>query len=171
MNIKVSLSQKSIESAIKQVEQYKNSLRARNELFVRRLAEIGITDVNSRLSQIGASLPHDEPIGTAYIENSSLYNVARMKIVVASSMILFVEFGTGIRYVGTQNPKAAEMGYGPGTYPGKGHWDDPNGWNYEDKTGVFHHTYGIKAQMPMYKASVDLRAQILTIAREVFKSD
>lgn len=160
-----------IEKAQQKLREYKEELHLKNEVFVAKLAELGCESVNTKLAELDATIPHDDPIGTAYIDNQSLYDVARMKIIVASSMILFVEFGTGIRYAGTVNPKAAELGYGAGTYPGKGHWDDPKGWTYMDDKGDMHHTYGIKAQIPMYNASVEMRERILEIAKEVFGTD
>lgn len=168
MKIKISLNKSSVDDAIRQVQRFKDDLHRKNEIFVQRLAEMGAKDINVSLQSIGAVVPHDEPIGTAYIDNMALYSAVRMRIVVASSMILFVEFGTGIRYSGTQNPKAAELGMGPGTYPGKGHWDDPNGWSYQDASGVWHHTYGIRAQMPMYNASQKMIQETVRIAKEVF---
>jgi hypothetical protein len=159
-----------VDAAIAKLKAYRESLVEKNRIFAQRVAELGATNVNTRLSELSAVIPSDEPIGTAYVENTELYDVCRMRIVVASSMILFVEFGTGIRYSGTVHPKAGEMGYGAGTYPGKGHWDDPNGWSYQDGSGVWHHTYGIRAQMPMFNAAQEMRAQVLDIAKEVFGS-
>lgn len=168
MKIKISLDKASVNKAIQQVREFKERLHRKNEIFAHRLAEMGARDINTQLQAISGMIPHDEPIGTAYIENTNLYSAVRLKIVVASSMILFVEFGTGIKYAGTQNPKAGELGMGPGTYPGKGHWDDPNGWSYQDASGVWHHTYGIRAQMPMYNASQKMIGQVLGLAKEVF---
>lgn len=157
-----------VQRVIRELRQYKEDLRIKNELFVERLAEIGCDLVNEGLADAGARIPHDTPIGTAVVERGETGDTVKMKVVVESSLILFIEFGTGIRYAGTQNPKAGELGYGPGTYPGKGHWDDPNGWVYQDANGNYHHTYGIRARMPMYNASVEMQNRILEVAREVF---
>ena len=77
--------------------------------------------------------------------------------------VLFIEFGAGARY-GYGHPEAAENGMGPGTYPGKGHWDDPNGWTIPNG----QHTYGNRPGMPMYNAVKTIEQQIEQIVREVF---
>lgn len=49
---------------------------------------------------------------------------------------------------------------------------DPDGWWYQkEEGGEWYHTYGTKACMPMYKASVEMRDKIVKIAREVFGND
>jgi hypothetical protein len=76
---------------------------------------------------------------------------------------------------------AKEFGYGPGTYPGKGHWNDPNGWWFETddprlirrtskKTGKsYGHSYGIAPAMPFYQADKKMRENILKVAKEVIQ--
>ena len=92
-----------------------------------------------------------------------------------SGAILFLEFGAGLIGYGHPDPH----GNGPGTYPGKGHWDDPNGWWFETddprlirKVGkdgkTYGHSYGIAPAMPMYTALKDVENDIMNIAREVF---
>ena len=83
--------------------------------------------------------------------------------------VLFIEFGTGIKYSAFEHPLIGdEFPYGPGTYPGKGHWDDPKGWWFKDDAGQKHHTYGNPALMPAYNAATTMEIRITTIAREVF---
>ena len=81
--------------------------------------------------------------------------------------MLFVEFGSGIKY-GSGHPENAEYGMGPGTYPnGKGHWDDPHGWYLpKDKGGG--HTYGNPPTMAMYDARKTIEQDLVRIVREVF---
>lgn len=95
-----------------------------------------------------------------------------------SEAILFLEFGTGLRGFG--HPEA--HGYGPGTYPGKGHWSDPSGWwfetedanlavKYDDKTGkMYGHSYGNPPYMPMYSSVKELELRFEEAAREVFEN-
>lgn len=164
--IKFFLSQKSIQSAIKQVEEYKKSLPSKCELLVRLLAEHGMSVSKAIIEQ---HIFSGQTLNSIRIENRSDSGITRMSIVVESDAILFLEFGSGILYSGTVNPKSAELGMGPGTYPGEGHWDDPNGWWYLGDDGEYHHSFGIEAAMPMYRATMDIVRNVGTIAKAVFK--
>ena len=152
------------------IRKYRLSLPDKCEEFTRRLSEIGLQKAKSILIE---HVDTGETLGSLRIENDSDGKVSRMAVVVESGAILFLEFGAGIKYSKTVNPKAKELGYGPGTYPAKGekHWDDPNGWWYQDDNGEWKHTFGTKACMPMYNASVEMRNQVAKIAKEVFGED
>lgn len=89
------------------------------------------------------------------------------RVEVASEGILFLEFGTGITYANPPHPKAAEMGYGPGTYGPKGATGDP--WVYKDQFGNYWTTYGQAPSMPVYKSAKRLQELVETVANEVFK--
>ena len=84
--------------------------------------------------------------------------------------MLLIEFGAGIRYNPLPNPKAGEYGMGVGTYPGQMHAFDPAGWYYWGEDEKWHHSYGIKATMPMYNAAKIIQERVVQIAREVFSS-
>lgn len=153
------------------IRKYRLELQKKCEEFTKRLSEIGLEKANAVLTE---HVETGATIGSLRIEDDSNGKIARMKVVVSSDAILFLEFGAGIKYSKTKNPKAKELGYGAGTYPTKGkkHWDDPNGWWYQkEEGGKWYHTYGTKASMPMYKASVEMRNQVSQIAREVFGED
>lgn len=83
--------------------------------------------------------------------------------------LLFLEFGAGVTY-GYGHPLADELGFGPGTYPGKGHWDDPDGWWYFDGLH-FAHTYGNRPSQVMYAAAKRARLAVPSVAKEVFARD
>lgn len=87
---------------------------------------------------------------------------------VSGEDVLFLEFGAGILYSSASNPLAAQMGYGPGTYPGKGHWNNPNGWFYysEDPEKIIARnssgrgiakSYGNPAFNAMYNTAQELK--------------
>lgn len=81
--------------------------------------------------------------------------------------VLFLEFGSGIRY-GSGHPENAEYGMGPGTYPdGKGHWDDPKGW-WIPKSAGGGHTYGNPPAMAMYEARKAIEQELVRVVKEVF---
>lgn len=82
-------------------------------------------------------------------------------VVASGETVLFLEFGSGVT-MGYGHPDP--MGYGPGTYPGKGHWDSPHGWWLP--TG--EHTYGNPPTAAMYNAAQDIKSQVEAVAREVF---
>lgn len=174
MKIKMDLTPASIDAAIKQVEAYRDSLQEKCDEFARRLADFGYAVAYGYLSL--HVFNGDTAASLEVYENGP----GKYVLYAGSEAILFLEFGTGLK--GGGNPKGQELGYGPGTYPGKGHWNDPNGWWYETtdprlivytskKTGKsYGHSYGMTAVMPMYNASKDMKGQILQIAREVFKT-
>lgn len=81
--------------------------------------------------------------------------------------VLFLEFGSGIRY-GSGHPENAKYGMGPGTYPSeKGNWDNPNGW-YIPKDRGGGHTYGNPPAMAMYEARKAIEQELVRIVKEVF---
>jgi hypothetical protein len=161
------LSVSEINSAIAQLRQYQLELNYKCQKFAEKLANLGLQTAKAILEK---HIYSGETIGSLRIETDEVGAITRLRIVVESEAILFLEFGAGVKYSGTVNPKSADLGYGPGTYPGVGHWDDPNGWWYLGDDGEYHHSYGIKAAMPMYQATVAMRQQIMSIAKEVFGS-
>ena len=166
--ISFGLSPSEINNAVKELRQYKSEITYKCQRFTDRLAELGLQTAKSIMQE---HIYSGETIGSLRIETDERGAITRLRIVVESEAILFLEFGAGIKYSGTVNPKAAEMGYGPGTYPGKGYWDSATGWWYMGDDGEWHHSFGIEAAMPMYNAAVAMRQQIRSIAKEVFGND
>ena len=82
------------------------------------------------------------------------------------SAALLLEFGSGLK---AENP-ANIPGVGTGTFPGQTHAENPGGWWYMDLDGVWHHSSGVSAKMPMYFAGKKMREKIVSIAREVFQN-
>lgn len=170
---KVGLSAREFRELADQIHDYRMDLQEKCEEFTKRLSEVGLQKAESILIE---HVDTGQTIGSLRVENNSDGKVTKMAVVVESNAILFLEFGTGlVADSGEKNPKAGELGYGPGTYSnsqkGKGHWNDPNGWWYQkEEGGEWYHTHGIEACMPMYKASVEMRDKIVEIAKEVFAS-
>lgn len=168
MNIEMDLSVKSVEKAIEQLKQYKKELIKKNNLFVERLAEVGIPVINQAMSsgKGDSSRAHSTSI---VITGSG--NTVDGKLILEGEDILFWEFGAGIRYNnGNANPKASEFGMGVGTYPGQTHAITPGYWWYSDEDKKKHLSFGTEATMPMYKASLEIIEKVNQIAREVFGS-
>ena len=150
-----------IDAIIQGLEDYKKSLKAKADALVRALAEMGATNV----SLIYARTPYTGPkITDVTVEERG---EGKYAIVASGQTVLFLEFGAGVTY-GDGHPQP--MGYGPGTYPGKGHWDDPEGW-YLPKSaagarGV--HTYGNAPSAAMYHTAKGLYEMVEQAARGVF---
>ena len=71
--------------------------------------------------------------------------------------------------IGYGYPPEELNGMGPGTYPGKGHWNDPKGWWYSNEDGSGHHSYGNPPNMPMYNTVKELEQELERVVREVFR--
>lgn len=167
MVIKTTLSQKSLQNAIKQLRKYQNGLKNKNEIFVRRLAELGIPviDQNISLAQGDSDKNHN-----IYIKINSFGTYSQATLVCEGADLLFIEFGAGIHYntpVGSSpHPKGQDFGYTIGSYgQGKGKNDS---WTYESETGEWVRSYGTEATMPVYKAAEKIKLEIRNIAKEVF---
>lgn len=171
--IRGEFSVKGIQSIINQLTDYKKELHDKAELLCRRLAEAGM-DV--ALERIG-----DSPLGktiTVRIETEPHVSGCKAMLIATGetktndygtiNTLLLVEFGAGIHYNHTANPKAPEFGMGVGTFPNQKWAFNESGWWYLGEDDEWHHSYGVKATMPMYEASTAIRLQVAEIVREVF---
>lgn len=170
--IRGELSVKGIQSIIDQLREYKQELNDKTELFCRKLAEAGLVVAESRIAE--------SPLGkTVSVRIDMEPSKGGCKAILiakgqkktndygTASTLLFVEFGAGIHYNANANPKAGEMGYGVGTFPGQIHAFE-DGWYYWGEDEKWHYTHGVKATMPMYNASVAIREKIYECAKEAF---
>lgn len=167
--IGISLSSKSIQNAIKEIEAYKKQFIDRNELFVRRLAELGIPVIDQN---IAAAQGDSDKNHNTYIKINSFGSYSEAKLVVEGVDLLFIEFGAGIHYNGSAgtspHPKGEEFGYTIGSY-GKGQ-GSKDFWFYYADTGEAVMSHGTQSTMPVYRASQEIIHNIRRIAREVFGS-
>lgn len=155
--ITMELTPTSTNRAIKELQKLDAEWDRKIDEVIRRLAEIGATKASLGFSRAVYTGDNDVSISVEPIENG-------YSIIASGEAVLFIEFGSGVTY-GYGHPKP--MQYGPGTYPGKGHWDDPNGW-YLPKDADGTHTYGNPPSATMYQTGKELQQEILRIAREVF---
>lgn len=172
--IKFGLSVNEINNAIKEVRKYKNDLQKKCEEFCSRLMQEGYV--------IAYKQANDSPLGKTLTFQSDISPTqAGCKAILFSTgqskkqegyepvdTLMLVEFGAGIRYNKIPNPKAAELGMGVGTFPGQMHSFDDEGWYYMGEDEQWHHSYGLKATMPVYYASKTMREKMVKVAREVF---
>ena len=173
---KADLSVKGIEALKSQLLQYKDSLPIKCENLVSRLLQSGVAVSQARISE--------SPLGkyVTVTTNISADNMGCKGILLAKgevkeqegyapfSILLAIEFGSGIHYNPTPNPLSAEMGYGVGTFPGQVHAFDQNGWYFwSEEKQQWIHSYGVKATMPIYSADMEIIQNVVKIEKEVFR--
>ena len=172
--IQADLTTSSIESLIQQLESYKQEIVDKNVLFVEKLAKIGIPVIDTKIMQAqgDSDKAHDTEIS---VVSSADVTTATLKL--SGKQILFIEFPTGIYYNNAvHHPKAAEFGYGVGTYgksktgrPSRGLY--PGYWWYKGDDGNMHFSRGTECTMPMYSASLEIIRRVQEVAKEVFGND
>lgn len=161
------LSAKGINELIKKLEAYNSQLNDKNEVFVKRLAEIGLPVIDSKISEAEGD---SDKSHYAYIKINRYQDYSEARLIVEGKDLLFIEFGAGVHYntaAGTSpHPKGEELGYTIGSY-GKGHGSQDH-WYYTGENGTSMVSYGTQATMPVYSAYAEIRRKIITIAKEVF---
>ena len=160
---------KSLDNAIKQIQEYQERLSNKCEMFVHRLAEVGIPIIDQNIAL--AAGDSDKGHNT-YIKINSFGSYSQARLIVEGKDLLFIEFGAGVHYNGnlggSPHPKGEELGYTIGSY-GKGQGKN-DFWFYYADSGEAVMSHGTKSTMPVYKAGIEIRRQVLKIAREVFGS-
>ena len=154
---------KSIAQAEKLVRQYKTDLERKEQEFVRRLAEIGVSISSAGFSTADYDGVNDVVVGLQKTENG-------YAVVASGKTVGFIEFGTGVRY---PEWDGSDVEYTPpphGSY-GKGQGKNPWGWWFRGSEGaVAQHTYGNMPAEAMLTARNQMIEQVTAIAREVFRS-
>lgn len=174
--LKANLSVKSLQALKKQLLDYKAELNRKCEKFVKRLLESGIEVANAKVGE--------SPLGkyVTLTTNISADKMGCKGILLAKgavkesegyapfSILLAIEFGAGIHYNPTPNPKADEFGLGVGTFPGQIHAFEDTWFYWDEQSQEWRPTHGVKATMPMYEASLKIREEVVRIAKDVFGS-
>lgn len=156
------LDTKSISEAIKQLKQYQKDFQAKEELFVKRLAELGVS-----VATTGFALADYD--GTNDVQVTMTQSGTSAQVIAYGQTVGFIEFGTGVR-----NPEWDNSGmeYTPpkhGTY-GKGMGARPSGWFFKEyEGGVARHTYGNHPAEAMRTARDTMIERVTQIAREVWR--
>lgn len=165
--ITMRLNSRDISKAIKELKKYRTSLNDKNELFIKRLAEIGIPVIEQRINEARGDSSKEH---LTHIEVNRFGNYAQAKLIVQGNDIMFIEFGAGIHYNTSPgdslHPKGSELGYTIGSY-GKGQ-GKRDSWFYYADSGEAVMSHGTEATMPVYSASVEIRNNMIRIAKEVF---
>lgn len=174
--INVSLNEKSIDDAIRELEKYKRDFDRKLELFARKLAQTcmrlekvnlsmfpaeewnadtGQTGVNSSGTTIQDILDSIDYKPGEVITNGYVYYV-----VTGNEFAPYVEFGTGI--IGQKNPHEAPTW----AYDINKHGE--SGWVYVDSNGHKQWTKGMRAKPFVFMSVMELSTKVSEIAREVF---
>jgi hypothetical protein len=160
-----------IESAIKELEAYKKSIREKTSLLVQKLTDYGAEIVRVKIVSMGAYYSGGLLSGVSGYYSPTL-NAGFVKV--TSDHAAFVEFGTGV--VGQNNS------HKNGEYLSKAAWsyasgakifttqDGRVGWIYPTDDGGFRFTEGMQSRPFMYETALELQRDFSKIAKEVFST-
>lgn len=155
-----------LDKVISRIENYRKELNDKVNRLLERLSVLGA--YRARVLFTNAMYAGHNDVEVSVETTTTGY-----KVVATGSVVLFIEFGTGIS--NPEHPQSSEFGFSHGTY-GKGKGANENGWVYVGeqgnagqpiKNGVYR-TYGNPPAKAMYNAAKDMKAEIYNIAKEVF---
>jgi hypothetical protein len=159
--ITVRLTAASIDAAIKELKRYKLDLSKKTQKLLDMMIGYG---EDYAINAVG----HVDTGET--LESIHGYRSGNKGVIVAGGNAIWLEFGTGVTNNGaagtSPHPEGQANGMLIGGY-GNGGGADPNGWWYYDGDRV-RHTYGIKANMFMYRTAQELARIAPELAKEVF---
>lgn len=169
--VKVPLSQRGIDTLLREIESYTVWLKERSQILLDRLAQAGFEVASARFAKAVYDGTNDASVS---LETRS--EGVRAVVAVGAS-VLFIEFGTGVTYP-DNHPQAAELGMKRGEY-GQGHGKQSS-WGYYGDPGTngvvkmkkdgstVVITHGNPANMPMYETVKELEAMLPDLVKEVF---
>ena len=169
--VKVPLSQRGIDTLLREIESYTVWLKERSQVLLDRLAQAGFDVASARFAKAAYDGTNDASVS---LETRS--EGVRAVVAVGAS-VLFIEFGTGVTYP-DNHPQAAELGMKRGEY-GQGHGKQSS-WGYYGDPGTngvvkmkkdgstVVITHGNPANMPMYETVKELEAMLPNLVKEVF---
>lgn len=169
--VKVPLSQRGIDTLLREIESYTVWLKERSQVLLDRLAQAGFEVASARFAKAAYDGTND-----ASVSLETRGDGVRAVVAVGAS-VLFIEFGTGVTYP-DNHPQAAELGMKRGEY-GKGHGKQSS-WGYYGDPGTngvvkmkkdgstVVITHGNPANMPMYETVKELETMLPELVKEVF---
>ena len=169
--VKVPLSQRGIDTLLREIESYTVWLKERSQVLLDRLAQAGFEVASARFAKAAYDGTND-----ASVSLETRGDGVRAVVAVGAS-VLFIEFGTGVTYP-DNHPQAAELGMKRGGY-GQGHGKQSS-WGYYGDPGTngvvktkkdgstVVITHGNPANMPMYETVKELEAMLPELVKEVF---
>lgn len=174
-----------VQDLIDTLTAFQKGLDAKSEELVRRLTELGYTEVTASYANAAYAGHYDIEVDAASVRKEGNEYVGTVSA--HGEAILFVEFGTGIL---SSSAPAEEYALADtaisahGTY-GKGYGSRTGGWAYEGEKGShapadtvdikskpgWVHTYGNDATPGMYLAWKKIADDFEKVAMEVFSGD
>ena len=153
---------KSISAAIQQINRYEKEFAVKEQEFVRRLKELGVS-----VATMGFSLADYD--GTNDVLVTETQAGTRAAIIAYGETVGFIEFGTGVKFREYDSTGLAYKPPAHGTY-GEGKGANPHGWYYNPSEGAAgRHTYGNPPAEAMLTARNEMIDRVIAIAREVWK--
>lgn len=164
MKLTVALTEKSISDAIKRLNAHKRDLTRKIGLLISAMVEFGEDYAINAVGHIDSG---------ETLETIRGYRNGNKGVIVAGGNAVWLEFGSGTRYNGpvggSPHPMGSELGMTIGEY-GQGKGATPNGWWYYDESGEVKHSYGIEANLFMWKTARELERIAPELANEVFRT-
>lgn len=154
----VRLSESSIAAAIKRVNELKRAERTRLDNACKAAADKLAQRAqeyfnNAWYDDVGRGERREADVSVSVEKTNNGY-----KVVARGESVVWVEFGAGVYHneaVGqSPHPRGNDLGFTIGGY-GKGHGKQ-NAWGYYGTDGQLVITKGTEAQMPLYKAFLEL---------------
>ena len=190
--IKMSLTERSIDDAIKQLTAYRDSLQGKIRCFVEELLDLGITTAEEVKGMPGTYGTHKmenfvtfskqlDPmqygyhgimlgVGTTILAN--WFGLDGEKRKGSINALLAIEFGTAIAALPATNMFGGSGGRG--TNSKYGHSDDSDWYFIEgfdaEKRPKLHHATAITPTRPMFEASQEMLLRIEDAAKRAFKT-
>ena len=168
--ITVELTERGIDKAIKELEEYKNDIKRKTAILQDRIAK----RIEEEADKGFASAVVDDLVRGGYQKPDVTVNYTTrgdISVVVAQGEdAVWVEFGAGVYHNGnlgsSPHPRGSELGMTIGGYgQGKG---KQKSWGFKDVEGTLHVTRGTPAQMPLEKAVLSVLDELPQMAKEVF---
>lgn len=169
--VKVPLSQRGIDTLLREIESYTVWLKERSQILLDRLAQAGVEVASARFAKAAYDGTNDASVSL------EMRGEGVRAVVAVGASVLFIEFGTGVTYP-DNHPQAAELGMKRGEY-GQGHGKQSS-WGYYGDPGTngvvktkkdgstVVITHGNPANMPMYETVKELEAMLPDLVKEVF---
>jgi hypothetical protein len=159
--ISMKLSSESMRNAIAELKAYRNSLDAKTDKLLEKLAYIGVKEASVRFTTAMYDGVNDSSVTLEPIKDGYC-------IKAEGKAVAFIEFGAGVYHnSGEPYPNPRPDGIvGIGEY-GKGH-GKRQAWGFKDESGELVITHGNPAAMPMWYASEEMRNAIKETFVEVF---
>ena len=146
-------------------------LDAKTDLFVQRLAEIGMNEATAHFDRAAMSEWYKDT-GEGFMHTPDIAVTVEPRergyaIVASGREVVFVEFGAGVYYNGAES----YLGERPPEVAGIGEYGQGKGsqrtWGFE-RDGEIVLTHGNPPANAMYYATEEMRRRIEEVAREVF---